>query len=437
MVLLAGSLIFLIALIAWLRLHAFLALILTCILTGLCAGMDTAALLKSIQDGLGGTLGGLALVIGFGMLLGSLLAETEAIRVISQRLLALFGERKATWALVFTGSVIGLAMFYNAGFVILAPLAFSIARQTGQPLVPLAIAMAAPLSVTHCFLPPHPGATAVANVLQADLGKTLLLGMVVGVPAILVAGLFLPGYLKKIPAAPPKGMFPEIQSDGRRQPSFLICLATALLPVLLMAGATVSALTLPEGHTLRTFWAFIGDANIAMMLSVIAALFFLVALRGQKIGPALEKSADSLGPIAGIMLILGAGGAFKEVLLDTGIGQQLADHLTGLPVSPLVLGWLIATVMRIAVGSATVAGMTAAGIAQPLLQSGAVSPELMALAIGAGSVMCSHVNDTGFWMFREWFGLSLRDTFRTWTLMETIVGVVGLAGVLLVDWFIG
>lgn len=203
-----------------------------------------------------------------------------------------------------------------------------------------------------------------------------------------------------------------------------------------MAAATVSTLNLPEGHSLRTFLGFTGDAGIAMMLSVMAALWLLVARQGKKVGPALEQSAGSLGSIAGIMLILGAGGAFKEVLLDAGIGQQLADRLTRLPVSPLVLGWLIATVMRIAVGSATVAGMTAAGIAQPLLQGG-VSPELMTLAIGAGSVMCSHVNDTGFWMFREWFGLSLRDTFRTWTLMETIVGVAGLAGVLVVDWLIG
>ena len=433
MLLLVGSLIFLIALIAWLRLHAFLALILTSMLTGLCAGMNPTALLKSIQDGVGGTLGGLALVIGFGMILGSLLAETGAIKVISQYLLGLFGEKRATWALVFTGSVIGLAMFYNAGFVILAPLAFSIARQTGQPLVPLAIAMAAPLSVTHCFLPPHPGATAVANVLQADLGKTLLLGLVVGLPAILVAGLFLPDFLKKIPADPPKGIFPEVEASNRKQPSFMICMLAAILPVLLMAGATISELSLPAGHAVRNFMAFVGDSNIAMLISVLAALFFLVMMQGQNAGLALDKSAGSLGAIAGIMLILGSGGAFKQVLLDTGIGQRIAEQVTGLQVSPLVLGWLIATIMRIAVGSATVAGMTAAGIAQPLLQGTDVSPELMALAIGAGSVMCSHVNDTGFWMFREWFGLSLRDTFRTWTLMETIVGVVGFLGVLLLD----
>jgi gluconate transporter len=436
MLLLLGSLIFLIILIAWFKFHAFPALILTAVLTGLCAGMDPLALLKSIQQGVGDTLGGLALVIGFGMLLGSLLADTGATGVISQKLLQFFGVERATWALAFTGSLIGLAMFYNAGFVILAPLAFSIARQTGQPLVPLAIAMAAPLSVTHCFLPPHPGATAVANILEADLGKTLLLGLFVSAPAILIAGLLLPSFLKKIPSAPPKGIFPEVQTDGKAQPPFIICLLAAILPVVLMASATISQMTLPVGHSLRTFLTFVGDSNMAMLISVLLALLFLVALQGQKIGPALDKSAGSLGAIAGIMLILGAGGAFKQVLLDTGIGKNIADQLTTLPLSPLVLGWLIATIMRIAVGSATVAGMTAAGIAQPLLQGTAVSPELMALAIGAGSVMCSHVNDTGFWMFREWFGLSLRDTFRTWTLMETIVGVVGLLGVLVLNMLI-
>lgn len=436
MLLLLGSLICLILLIAWLRLHAFLALIMTAVGTGLCAGMDPVALLKSVQNGVGGTLGGLALVIGFGMLLGSLLADTGATGVISQKLLRFFGVERASWALVFTGSIIGLAMFYNAGFVILAPLAFSIARQTGQPLVPLAIAMAAPLSVTHCFLPPHPGATAVANVLQADLGKTLLLGLVVSAPAVLVAGLFFPKFLKNIVTNPPPGIFPEIKTAEGRQPSFVICLFAAVMPVLLMASATISQLTLPEGHTVRTCLTFIGDSNMAMLLSVLTALLLLVGLQGQKMGAALDKSAGSLGSIAGIMLILGGGGAFKQVLLDAGIGQHLAEQLTTLPVSPLVLGWLIATVLRIAVGSATVAGMTAAGIAQPMLQGTAVSPELMALAIGAGSVMCSHVNDTGFWMFREWFGLSLRDTFRSWTVMETIVGVVGFLGVLLLNLWI-
>lgn len=433
MLLLLGSLIFLILLIAWLRLHAFLALILTAIATGLCAGMEPMALLKSVQNGVGGTLGGLAMVIGFGMLLGSLLADTGATGVISQRLLRFFGVERAGWALVFTGSIIGLAMFYNAGFVILAPLAFSIARQTGQPLVPLAIAMAAPLSVTHCFLPPHPGATAVANVLQADLGKTLLLGLVVGAPAVLVAGLFFPRFLKNIVSNPPQGIFPEIKTPDGREASFVICLVAAVMPVLLMAGATISQLTLQEGHSVRTFLTFIGESNMAMLLSVLTALVLLVGLQGQKMGPALDKSAGSLGAIAGIMLIIGGGGAFKQVLLDAGIGQHLADQMASLPVSPLVLGWLIATVLRIAVGSATVAGMTAAGIAQPLLQGTTVAPELMALAIGAGSVMCSHVNDTGFWMFREWFGLSLRDTFRSWTLMETIVGIVGFLGVLLLN----
>ena len=433
MLLLVCAIVLLLVLIAVLRLSAFVALTIVAFATGLAKGMPFDAVVKSVQAGIGSTLGSLALVIGFGVMLGSLLAETGAAQRISDSLIQFFGAKRAKLALALTGFAVGLAMFYNAGFVILAPLAFSIARQTGQPLVPLAIAMAAPLSVTHCFLPPHPGATAVANVLQADLGKTLLLGLVVGLPAILVAGLFLPDFLKKIPADPPKGIFPEVEASNRKQPSFIICMLAAILPVLLMAGATISELSLPAGHAVRNFMAFVGDSNIAMLISVLAALFFLVVLQGQNAGLALDKSAGSLGAIAGIMLILGSGGAFKQVLLDTGIGQRIAEQVTGLQVSPLVLGWLIATIMRIAVGSATVAGMTAAGIAQPLLQGTDVSPELMALAIGAGSVMCSHVNDTGFWMFREWFGLSLRDTFRTWTLMETIVGVVGFLGVLLLD----
>ncbi len=433
MLLLLGSLVFLIALIAWLRLHAFLALIITSVATGLCAGLSPSAVLKAVQNGVGGTLGGIALVIGFGMLLGSLLSDTGATKVISQRLLRLFGEKRAIWALTITGFIIGLAMFYNAGFVVLTPLVFTIALQTRQPVVPLAIAMAAPLSVTHCFLPPHPGATAVANILQADLGKTLLLGILISLPAIAVAGLVFPRYLFNIPAHPPAGLMPDISVDSENPPSFLAGLVVALSPVLLMASATAGTLLLPEGHSLRAILEFLGDSNMAMLLAVLAALLFLVVLKGKKVGPVLDKSALALGGIAGLLLIIAGGGAFKQVLLDTGIGQRLADQLTGLPVSPLVLGWLIATVIRIAVGSATVAGMTAAGIALPLASGSAVSPELMTLAIGAGSVMCSHVNDTGFWMFREWFGLSLRDTFRTWTLMETIVGVVGFLGVLVLD----
>lgn len=433
MAILIGALIFLITLVAWLRVHASIALLLTAVLTGLLADKHPGEVIQIMLNGGMSTLTGLALVIIFGMLLGSLLADTGATRVISTRLLQVFGPEQTTLALACIGFVLGLALFYNAGFMVLTPLVFSVAYQTGRPLVPLAIAMAAPLSVTHCFLPPHPGATAVATMLQADIGQTLLLGIVVSIPAIAIAAVFLPTFLAKIPANPPAGMFEEKPLPVGSLPALSTSLLVALSPVLLMAAATIGQLRLQKGSALQTWSSVAGDSNVAMPVGVFFALLFLVFFRGKSVENAVKKSVSSLWPVVSLLLILASGGAFKQVLVDTGMGQQMVAELATLPLSPLLLGWIMATVLRIAVGSATVAGITAAGIAQPLLQSGTVSPELMTLAIGAGSVMCSHVNDTGFWMFKEWFGLNLRDTFKSWTLMETIIGVVGIVMVLLLD----
>lgn len=430
----------LLALILWLRLNAFLALTITALGTGLAAGMPMPSLVKSIQNGIGSTLGGLVLVLALGIMLGSILAETGAAQVISQRLMHLFGPRRANWAVAVTGFVVGVAMFYNAGFVVLAPLVFTVAAASGQNLASLAISMAAPLSVTHGFLPPHPGATAIANLFGADLGKTLLLGLVLSVPAILIAGILFPKYaLKGLRANPPEGLFQTKNLEPQHLPGFAQSLGIALLPVLLMAIATLLELLLPAA----SFWLqqakFWGEPGIAMLLAVLAGLVFLGQNRclnsdkPLKTTVLLEKSNLALGAAASLLLVIAAGGAFKQVLVDSGLGKDLAAQWVNLAASPLVIAWGIATLLRIAVGSATVAGMTAAGIVQPLIASSGASPELMTLAVGAGSLMCSHVNDTGFWMFREWFGLSLKDTFRSWTVMETIVGLVGLAGVLLLD----
>ena len=303
--------------------------------------------------------------------------------------------------------------------------------------------MAAPLSVTHGFLPPHPGATAVANVFHADLGRTLMLGLVIAIPTVLAAGIFFPGFLKKIKSEPPPGLFDIQKIDARRLPGFGKSLTIALLPVLLMATAAVAELNWPEGHPARAWAKFFGDPGISLLVAVLVALILFskrqTASSTASTGSAaylLDKSAVAMGAAAMLLLILASGGAYKQVLIDSGLGQALAGRLSGLPVSPLVLGWAMATLLRIAVGSATVAGMTAAGLVLPLVAVSDVSPELMTLAIGAGSLMCSHVNDTGFWMFKEWFGLSLGDTFRTWTVMETIVGTVGLAGVLVLNMFL-
>ncbi len=442
LLLLIASITCLLALIIWLKINAFLALTITAILTGLASGMAPPDLLKALQSGIGGTLGGLVLIFSLGVILGNILSETGAAQVIATRLLGVFGVQYANWAVLITGLVVGLAMFYNAGFVVLAPLVFTIAATSRLALVALAISMAAPLSVTHGFLPPHPGATAVANIFHADLGRTLLLGFIVAIPAVLVAGIFFPQFLKKIKAQPPEGLFEVKTIPPEQLPGFGKSLTVALLPVFLMALATIADLNWPETHPARVWVKFFGDPGISLLLAVLVALFVFTK-KGATPGVSvhsmtylLNKSGVAIGAAAMLLLIMAAGGAYKQVLVDSGLGQALAGRLAGMPVSPLVLGWTMATLLRIAVGSATVAGMTAAGLVLPLVTTTHVSPELMTLAIGAGSLMCSHVNDTGFWMFKEWFGLSLGDTFRTWSVMETIVGTVGLAGVLVLNMFV-
>ncbi|MCA0237638.1 MAG: gluconate:H+ symporter [Bacteroidetes bacterium] len=439
MILLLLSIALLLALIIFVRLNAFMALIISTLFVGVFKGMSPVDLIKSIQNGIGSTLGGLVMVLACGVILGSVLAETGAAQVIAQRLLRVFGPSRANLAILSTGFVVGIAMFYNAGFMVLAPLVFTVNAVSGQPLVPLAISMAAPLSVTHGFLPPHPGATAVANLFGADMGRTLLFGLALAIPSILVAGLFFPSFLKKIPAKPPAGLFQVKEFAPESLPGFPKSLLVALTPVVLMAFSTVMELNYPDADQTFPWLAYAGDPGIAMLISVCLALLLLSK---NPLSPnpnfmtasdLLDRSATAMGAGASLMLVVAAGGAFKQVLVDSGIGKELAAQLTDAPVSPLVLGWSIATLLRIAVGSATVAGMTAAGIVQPLVAAGGVSPELMTLVVGAGSLMCSHVNDTGFWMFKEWFGLSLRDTFRSWTLMETIIGVMGLLGALFLD----
>jgi len=439
LILLLLSIALLLALIILVRLNAFMALIISTLFVGLAKGMMPVDLIKSIQNGIGSTLSGLVMVLAFGVILGSILAETGAAQVIAQRLLRVFGPTRANWAILCTGFVVGIAMFYNAGFVVLAPLVFTINAVSGQPLVPLAISMAAPLSVTHGFLPPHPGATAVANLFGADLGRTLLLGLAIAIPSILVAGVFFPSFLKNIPAKPPAGLFQVKEIDPAALPGFPKSLLVALTPVVLMAFSTVVDLNFPQANESFAWLKFAGDPGITMLVSVCLGLLLLGRNplspnpNYQKASALLEKSSAAMGAGASLLLVVAAGGAFKQVLVDSGIGKELAAQLTDAPVSPLILGWSIATLLRIAVGSATVAGMTAAGIVQPLVANGSASPELMTLVVGAGSLMCSHVNDTGFWMFKEWFGLSLRDTFRSWTLMETIIGVMGLLGALLIN----
>lgn len=431
----------LLLLILTVRLSAFVALIITALFAGLAAGMAPMELVKSVQTGLGNTLGGLTLVLALGILLGSMLSETGAIRVISSRLIAILGKNNAAAALMLTGFVVGLALFYNAGFVVLAPLVFSVAAQTGLPLAPLAISMAAPLSVTHGFLPPHPGATAVANALGADPGKTLLWGLATGIPVLIVTALVMPRFVQTVKANPPASftLAAETIHDGLTVPGFTKSLLIAVLPVILMAISSAATFCMDATDPLLEWIKFAGDPGNSLLAAVLCALLFLGSNRLQgntdrlSTSQLFERSGLALGAASSLLLVTAAGGAFKQVLTDSGAGNTVASMFAGANAPPLLLGWAIATTLRIAIGSATIAGMTAAGIALPIMQTTGTSPELMTLAIGAGSLMCSHLNDTGFWMFKEWFGLSLKDTFRSWTMMETLVGTLGIIAVLTLD----
>lgn len=433
LLILIASIVLLLVLISGAKLNAFIALIVTAFFVGILKAMPFVTLLESIQLGIGNTLGSLVLIIAFGVILGNLLSDSGAAQRISSVMIRTFGVQYIKWAMVLTGFSVGISMFYNAGFIILIPMVFAVAKSTKQPIIYLGIAMASALSITHGFLPPHPGPTAIAVIFKANIGRTLLYGLLIAVPALLVAGIVFPELIKKIQAFPPKGLFESKIFAESELPSFQISSITALVPVILMASATFSELVLHEGNTLRAFLVFIGNPTTSLLIAILFAIVALGLFRGRKMQDIMDTSGAALGSATMIMLIIAAGGAFKQVLIDSGIGTDVSLFFNESSLSPLVLGWLIATIIRIALGSATVAGLTAAGIVQPLVIQSGVSPELMVLSIGAGSLMCSHVNDTGFWMFKEYFGISVSDTFKTWTVMETIIGVMGLIGVLLLN----
>ena len=424
---------FLLLLIGWLKINPFISLLAASLFVGIANGMSLNKIIGSINGGIGATMGPLVLTLVFGMVLGTVLAETGAIHQIASRLIKIFGVKYIKLAMVITGFSVGIAMFYNAGFLVLIPLVFAVCATTGMPLVYIGCAVASALSVTHCFLPPHPGPTALTVIFKADMGKTLTYGIMAAIPAVIVAGLIFPEFLKKIrPVNPPK--FFDVQSfDENKLPGFGISFFIAIIPVLLMGVSAMAGIFMEEGNAILNLFTFLGDPGISLSIASLLAIVILGKKSGKNLHALLNKSFDAVNSVTLIMLIIAAGGAFKQVLVDSGTSNYIAQFFEGSSIPPLVLAWLVAAFIRIAIGSATVAGLTAAGILQPLVATMHVNPELMVIAIGAGSVMCSHVNDGGFWMFKEYFGLTLQDTLRSWTIMESIVGVIGLGGVLLIN----
>ena len=423
-------------LIAKFKLNAFIAFIIVSLVVGVAEGMEFLKVLGSIEEGIGKTLGSLIMILGFGAMLGKLVADSGAAQRITTKLVDKFGKKNIQWAVVLTGFIVGIPMFYTVGFVILIPLVFTVAATTGLPLIYVGLPMLASLSVTHGYLPPHPAPTGIAVMFDADIGKTLLYGIVIAIPAIVVAGPLFSRTIKNIKATPLKEFVnPKVLKDDE-MPSTATSILTALLPVILIGIASLVDVLLPEESIVTKITSIIGNPIIAMLLSVLVAVYTLGLKRGRTMKEVMDSVSHAVAGITMVLLIIAGAGGLKEVLIDSGVSEYIGDLLKGSTISPLILAWLIATVIRVCVGSATVAGLTAAGIALPLLSSSGVSPELMVLAIGSGSLMLSHVNDGGFWLYKEYFNLSVKDTLRTWTVMETTVGVMGLLGVLVLDIFI-
>lgn len=415
------------------KVSPFISLLVVAILAGLFLGMQPQQLLVSIEKGVGSTLGGLALIICLGAFLGKILEVTGAAEQITTTLIRAFGLKNIQWAVLLTGFLIGIPLYYNAGFVILVPLVVALTRKTGLPLLYIVIPMAASLSTTHCFLPPHPGPVVLVKAFNANMGKVLLYGIVLAIPAVIVAGPLLGRLLKNLTTPAQDTALTAVTVQHKVLPPVAASLLFALMPVCLIALAVVAGHVLQAGSILQTVLLFIGDSVIALLITVLLAMYFLGRQAGINIEQMMKLLGDSIAGIAMILLIITAGGVFKQVLVDSGTGSYIATFSSKWDMPPLLFAWVITAFLRVMIGSATVAGITAAGVVAPLLAAGNVSPELMVLAVGAGSVFGSHINDSGFWMFKEFFRLSLPQTLRSWTVMETVISIIGLAGVLVLD----
>jgi Gnt-I system high-affinity gluconate transporter len=422
----------LVVLITWGKVNAFLAFLVVSILTGLLLGIPFSDITKAVYKGIGDTLGQLAIIIVLGAMLGKLVAESGAAQRIATVMMNLFGEKYIQWALMATGFIIGIPLFYNVGFVLMIPLIFSVVYKYKLPAVYIGLPMLASLSVTHGFLPPHPAPSALVAQLHADMGKTLLYGLVLAIPAVIIAGPLYSQTLKKMVSRPLEGLVAKNKPD-EELPGAANSFLTSLLPVILLAITTLLPVLAPGVQKWKPVLQFLGDPTIILMIALGVATYTLGIRMGRNIKSIMGIYEEAARDISLILLIVAGAGALKEVFTESGVSRQIAEVLQGWPIHPLVLGWLISAIIRVCLGSATVAGLTTAGIILPLMLRSHADPNLMVLAVGAGSLFFSHVNDGGFWLFKEYFNLSVKDTLRSWSVMETLVSLIGLGGVLLLN----
>lgn len=431
----ACCILLLVLLITWGKINPFLAFLVVSLIAGTWLGIPLEDLTKSVKKGIGDMLGELVIIICVGAMLGKIVAESGAAQKISNVLMNTFGKKYFHWAMMVTGFIVGIPLFYNVGFVLMIPLIFSVVYQTKLPAVYVGVPMLAALSVTHGFLPPHPSPAALVVQFNASLGKTLLYGIMVAIPAIIIAGPIFAKTLKGISSSPLQTFQPKMIPDNKLPGTFNSFVSSLLPVILLIATTVIPLLFLVEGQ-FKSILAFLSDSIIVMLISLIVATLTLGVFNGKPIKEIMNFYGESVKDVALILLIVAGAGALKEIFIASGVSKEIGNMLTGLSINPLILGWLIAAVIRVCLGSATVAGLTAAGIMLPVLGDPGIDPNLMVLSIGAGSLMFSHVNDSGFWMFKEYFNISIKDTIRSWSIMESIVAIVGLLGVLVIDLFI-
>lgn len=432
------SIVALVVLIARYRLNPFISITVVSLGLALMAGMPAPEIVPAYEQGVGKTLGHIALIVALGTMLGKLMAESGGAERIARTLIRRFGTRRVHWAMMLIAFCIGLPIFFEVGFVLLIPIVLNVARRTGVPLLLVGLPMVAGLSVVHGLVPPHPAAMLAVHEYQADVGRTLFYALIVGLPTAALAGPVFARLVSRhitLPAHNP--MEAALLNQGQREipdaelPGFGITLATLLLPVgLMLLGGWADELAAPGGtanHVLR----FIGHSVVALLLATLLSFVTLGLMRGFNREQILKFSQECLAPTAAITLLVGAGGGLNGILVKTGVAQEITRLSHEFQLSPLLMGWTVAALMRVATGSATVAMSTAAGIVAPVaLAAGYPHPELLVLATGAGSLVLSHVNDGGFWLVKEYFNMSVAQTFKTWTVLETLISVTALLLVL-------
>ncbi len=431
-----GAVVALIVLIARFKLHPFVGLIAVSLGMGTAAGMPLGSVVKAVQDGVGGVLGFVAVVVALGTMLGKMMAESGGATRIATTLITMFGERRVHWAIMVVAFIVGIPVFFQVGFVLLIPLVFTIARRTGLSLVKIGIPLVAGLSVVHGMVPPHPAAMLAVGAYKADVGRTIAYAILVGLPTASLAGPIFASWIAPRITLPAESPIAAQFAGGvpRDMPGFGVTLFTVLLPLILMVCASTADLALDTANPLRAALDFVGSPIVALLLALLFSFWSLGSNVRFTRDQILKFTNDCLGPTATILLVIGAGGGFNKVLLESGVGKAIADLALASHASPLLLAWSVAALIRVATGSATVAMTTSAGIVAPIA---AATPgthaELLVLATGAGSLVLSHVNDAGFWLIKEFFNMTVPQTLKTWTVAETIIAAAGLGFTMLLS----